>query len=87
MTGAAERDTGPASLAVADTLRDADEIPVDRTPRALRDGIHVVRAGDALLVKRLDIGRPGVIALVSANPAYRTLELAPDEIEVIGPVV
>ena len=47
----------------------------------------MVRAGDALLVKRLDIGRPGVIALVSANPAYRTLELAPDEIEVIGPVV
>ncbi len=69
------------------TLRDGDEILVDRTPRPLRDGIHVVRAGDALLVKRLDTGRPGVIALVSDNAAYRTLELAPGELEVIGRVV
>ena len=69
------------------TLRDGDEILVDRTPRPLRDGIHVVRAGDALLVKRLDTGRPGVIALVSDNPAYRTIELMPNEVEVIGRVV
>lgn len=69
------------------TLRDGDEILVDRTPRPLRDGIHVVRTGDALLVKRLDTGRPGVIALVSDNPAYRTLELRPDEVQVIGRVV
>ena len=69
------------------TLRDGDEILVDRTPRPRRDGIHVVRAGDALLVKRLDTGRPGVIALVSDNPAYRTLELKPEEVEVIGRVV
>ena len=69
------------------TLRDGDEILVDRTPRAWRDGIHVVRAGDALLVKRLDVGRPGVVALVSDNPAYRTLELARDEVAVIGRVV
>ncbi len=69
------------------TLRDGDEILVDRTPRPLRDGIHVVRTGDALLVKRLDTGRPGVIALVSDNPAYRTLELPPDEVQVIGRVV
>lgn len=69
------------------TLRDGDEILVDRTPRAWRDGIHVVRSGDALMVKRLDLARPGVIALVSDNPAYRTLELAPGEVEVIGRVV
>ena len=69
------------------TLRDGDEILVDRTPRAWRDGIHVVRAGDALLVKRLDTGRPGVVALVSDNPAYRTLELAREELELIGRVV
>ena len=69
------------------TLRDGDEILVDRTPRPWRDGIHVVRVGDALLVKRLDTGRPGVVALVSDNPAYRTLELAPDALEVIGRVV
>lgn len=69
------------------TLRDGDEILVDRTPRPLRDGIHVVRTGDALLVKRLDLAIPGKIALVSDNPAYRTFELPPDEVEVIGRVV
>lgn len=69
------------------TLRDGDEILVDRSPRPLRDGIHVVRSGDALMVKRLDMGRPGTIALVSDNPAYRPIELAPDEVEVIGRVV
>ncbi len=69
------------------TLRDGDEILVDRTPRPWRDGIHVVRTGDALLVKRLDTGRPGVIALVSDNPAYRTLELIREEVQVIGRVV
>jgi len=69
------------------TLRDGDEILVDRTPRPWRDGIHVVRTGDSLLVKRLDTGRPGVIALVSDNPAYRTIELPRAEVQVIGRVV
>lgn len=69
------------------TLRDGDEILVDRTPRPLRDGIYVVRIGDALLVKRLDLASPGRIVLVSDNPAYRTIELAPQEVHVIGRVV
>ncbi|MGB7656153.1 MAG: S24 family peptidase [Novosphingobium sp.] len=69
------------------TLRDGDEILVDRSPRNWRDGIHVVRSGDALMVKRLDLARSGVVALVSDNPAYRTIELRPDEVEVIGRVV
>lgn len=69
------------------TLRDGDEILVDRTPRAWREGIHVVRTGDALMVKRLDLARPGIVALVSDNPAYRTIELEPGEVEVIGRVV
>jgi phage repressor protein C with HTH and peptisase S24 domain len=69
------------------TLRDGDEILVDRAPRPLRDGIHVVRVEDAVLVKRLDMARPGAIALISDNPAYRPLELAPYAVEVIGRVV
>ena len=69
------------------TLRDGDEILVDRTPRTWRDGIHVVRAGDALLVKRLDTGRPGTLSLVSDNPAYRVIELPPEDVQVIGRVV
>ncbi len=69
------------------TLRDGDEILVDRSPRPLRDGIHVVRTGDALLVKRVDLGRPGAITLVSDNPAYRPIALRPEEVQVIGRVV
>lgn len=69
------------------TLRDGDEILVDRSPRPWRDGIHVVRTGDALLVKRVDLGRPGKVTLVSDNPAYRPIELQPDEVELVGRVV
>lgn len=69
------------------TLRDGDEILVDRTPRPLRDGIHVVRLDDSLLVKRVDTGRPGTIALRSDNKAYEPIELSPGEVQVIGRVV
>lgn len=68
-------------------LRDGDEILVDRTQRPLRDGIHVVRVGDALLVKRVQTGVPGRLILESANPAYRPIELDPREVEIIGRVV
>ncbi len=69
------------------TLRDGDEILIDRSPRPVRDGIHVVRVDDAVLVKRLDTGRPGTIALLSDNPAYRLLELPAGEVQLIGRVV
>lgn len=68
-------------------LRDGDEILVDRSPRPLRDGIHVVRVGEALLVKRVQAGVPGRLVLESQNPAYRPIELEPGEGEVIGRVV
>ena len=69
------------------TLRDGDEILVDKTPRPLRDGIHVVRLDDALLVKRVELLRGGHIALASDNPAYRTIEVPIGEIGVVGRVV
>jgi phage repressor protein C with HTH and peptisase S24 domain len=69
------------------TLRDGDEILVDRSPRPLRDGIHVVRLDDTLLVKRIETGRPGRIALLSDNHAYRPIEVEPDDLQVIGRVV
>lgn len=68
-------------------LRDGDEILVDAKPRPLRDGVHVVRVDGALLVKRLETGRPGVIVLKSDNPAYDPIELAPGEVAVVGRVV
>jgi len=68
-------------------IRAGDEILVDRTPRPLRDGIHVVRLGEVLHVKRLQAGPPGRVVLISANEAYPPMEVALDEIDVIGRVV
>lgn len=68
-------------------LRDGDEILVDRTPRPLREGIHVLRLGDARLVKRLQQGKPGRLTLISENPHYPPMDVGLDEVDVIGRVV
>lgn len=69
------------------TLHDGDEILVDRTPRAWRDGVHVARVGDALLVKRLVFERPGQVRVISDNRSYDPYDLPLDEIAIIGRVV
>lgn len=68
-------------------LNDGDEILVDCSPRAFRDGIYVVRLGDTLLVKRVAQGAGGRIALLSQNLAYPPIEVAADEAVIIGRVV
>lgn len=68
-------------------LNDGDEILVDRSLRAFRDGIHVVRLGDTLMVKRVASAGPGRIALLSQNLAYPPVEVAADEVAIIGRVV
>ncbi|MEX0342002.1 MAG: helix-turn-helix transcriptional regulator [Erythrobacter sp.] len=68
------------------TLRSGDEIFVDRNKRS-GEGIHVVRIGDALHVKQVQASAPGRITLISANDSYAPIDLARDEVEVIGRVV
>ncbi len=68
-------------------LHDGDEILVDRAQRSLRDGIHVVRLGDALMVKRLAAAGPGRATLLSQNFQYPPVEVALDELEIVGRVV
>lgn len=68
-------------------LRDGDEILVDRTPRAFRDGVHVLRLGDMLHVKRVQAGAPGRVRLISANEAYDPIEVGLDEVDLVGRVV
>jgi len=68
-------------------LNDGDEILVDRSPRAFRDGIHVVRLGETLMVKRVASAGSGRIALLSQNLAYPPVEVAAEEVEIIGRVV
>lgn len=68
-------------------LNDGDEILIDRAPRPFRDGIHVVRLGDTLMVKRVASAGPGRVALLSQNFAYPPVEVAADEVAIIGRVV
>jgi phage repressor protein C with HTH and peptisase S24 domain len=68
-------------------LNDGDEILVDRAQRSLRDGIHVVRLGDVLLVKRLAPAGRGRATLISANRAYPPVEVSLEELEIVGRVV
>jgi phage repressor protein C with HTH and peptisase S24 domain len=69
------------------TLRDGDEILVERLSGPPRDGVHVVRLDTALLVKRLDTSRPGRLALISDNRAYPPIETDPGAVQVIGRAV
>lgn len=68
-------------------LRDGDEILVDRAPRAFRDGVHVVRLGDTVMVKRVASQGAGRFALLSQNLAYPPVEVGAEELEIIGRVV
>jgi transposase-like protein len=69
------------------TLRDGDEILLDRAPRPLRSGLHVIRLDDVLLVKRLEPGPSGTLLVISDNPAYPRMERARADVAVLGRVV
>ncbi|MCL4672238.1 MAG: transcriptional regulator [Sphingomonadaceae bacterium] len=68
-------------------LRAGDEVLVDRRPQPFRDGIHVVRLGETLLVKRVAAQGGGRFTLLSQNLAYPPQEVSADEIDIVGRVV
>ena len=68
-------------------LRDGDEILVDRTPRPFREGVHVVRLGEALHVKLLQAVPPDRLRLISKNAAYEPVDVAMTDVDVVGRVV
>jgi phage repressor protein C with HTH and peptisase S24 domain len=68
-------------------LRDGDEVLVDERPRPFRDGVHVVRLDDRLLVKRVTSQGAGRYSLLSQNLAYPPLTVSGEEMEIIGRVV
>uniref|UniRef100_UPI00342CD58C S24 family peptidase n=1 Tax=uncultured Altererythrobacter sp. TaxID=500840 RepID=UPI00342CD58C len=49
--------------------------------------VHVKRLGDTLMVKRVASQGAGRLALLSQNLAYPPVEVAADEVEIIGRVV
>ncbi len=68
-------------------LNNGDEILVDKAPRPFRDGVHVVRLGDTLMVKRVASAGAGRFSLLSQNLAYPPVSVEADEVEIIGRVV
>jgi phage repressor protein C with HTH and peptisase S24 domain len=72
------------------TLIDGDDIMVDRgaANRPLRDGIHVIRMDDVLMVKRLSRGPSGTISVLSDNAIYPDWsEVDGLEVTILGRVV
>lgn len=68
-------------------LNNGDEILIDTALRSFRDGVHVVRLGDTLMVKRVAQAGAGRFSLLSQNLAYPPVEVAAEEMEVVGRVV
>jgi hypothetical protein len=75
---------------MAPTLLDGDDIMVDRSAAntALRDGIHVIRMDDVLMVKRLARGPAGRISILSDNIAYPDwADVDGSDVTIIGRVI
>jgi len=68
-------------------LREGDEVLVDQRDQPFRDGIHVVRLDDTLLVKRVASQGGGRFSLLSQNLAYPPISVNADEFDLIGRVV
>ncbi|MDE1466375.1 S24 family peptidase [Aurantiacibacter sp. D1-12] len=68
-------------------LREGDEVLVDRREQPFRDGVHVVRLDDSLLVKRVANQGAGRFSLLSQNLAYPPIQVNAEEFDVIGRVV
>jgi SOS-response transcriptional repressor LexA len=68
---------------MAPTLHDGDRVLVDRADRAAGAGVHVLRIGDALSVKRLR-RRGDTVEIVSDNPAYPVRVLPAAEVTLVG---
>jgi len=96
----AELGVDPAALAVISvtgdsmepTLRAGDLVVIDRRESMpTHDGLYVVRIGNGLVVKRVQLLLDQTIVLRSEHPAYQPLTLRPDELgeqmAVIGRVV
>lgn len=72
------------------TLNDGDDIMVDEgaTSTPLRDGVHVIRMDEMLMVKRLARGPAGRLSVLSDNPAYPDwADVAAKDVIVIGRVI
>lgn len=75
---------------MAPTLNNGDDIMVDSSVSSgtLRDGVHVIRMDDVLMVKRLAKGPAGRLSVLSDNPVYPDWpDVDGETVAIIGRVV
>ncbi|MDM7955598.1 S24 family peptidase [Blastomonas sp.] len=76
---------------MAPTLSDGDDILVAMPsdgPARRRDGIHVLRMDDALIVKRLAFRPDGRLSVTSDNALYPSYpDVAPESVVIVGRVI
>lgn len=66
------------------TLSEGDSVIVDVSEKTVkRDGLYVLRIGDGLFVKRIQV-IPRGLRLISDNPLYHPINSTEEEVEVIG---
>lgn len=81
------------SEAMNPTLRPSNIVLVDlrKSGHAFEEGLHLLRYGDGMAVRRLQRRPDGSVALSCDNPAYETLHLTAEEfvekVEIIGRVI
>jgi len=68
-------------------LREGDEVLVDCREQPFRDGVHVVRLDELLLVKRVASKGGGRYSLLSQNLAYPPIDVGAKDFDIIGRVV
>ncbi len=68
-------------------LREGDDLLVDLSGRAFRDGVYVLRLDGNLLVKRVTSQGAGRFSILSQNLSYPPITVSAEELELVGRVV
>ncbi len=70
------------------TVDEGDLILVDlREPRFRHDGIYVLRSGSDLSVKRVQRRPDGKLTIRNDNPAYESVVVTPESVNIVGHVL
>lgn len=71
------------------TLHHGDHVLVDRTVTSIgRDGIYILRSGDELQVKRVQLQPDNLLTIKSDNPDYEIFRnVAVEDVEILGRVI
>lgn len=66
------------SMAPTITAEDLVLVALDQV--SVSDGVYVIRRGNALMVKRLQLLQTGELQIISDNPSYASETIAPERV-------